>query len=183
MNHLPFETWLLSDEPLSEDDSQALREHLQGCEQCNQLKDAWTSVEVLFADIPEMEPTPGFVNRWQTRLESSRQIEQFIRHRWQSWIMLIGIANAAAFTLVLLGAQFLNTYDSMMEYLLTWVYRGAVTLTLFNGIQEIIFTLFRTIPGAIPLAGWIVLLVILGGAVLIWLYSMFKFASMPRRAS
>jgi hypothetical protein len=110
-------------------------------------------------------------------------MEKFIRYRWQSWIMLIGIANAAALTLVLLGAQFLNTYDSLMDYLLTWVYRGAATLTLFNGIQEIIFTLFRTIPGAIPLGGWIVLLFVLGGAVVAWIYSMFKLTSMPRRAS
>ena len=160
MNHLPFETWLLSEEPLSEEDSQTLKDHLQECEQCHQLQEAWSGVEVLFAEVPSLEPQLGFVNRWQERLESSRLMEHFFRLRWQSCFLLIGIANAAAFTLVLLGLQFSNTYESIMEYLLTWVYRGAVALTLFNGVQEVIFALFRTIPSAIPIGGWIILLVI-----------------------
>jgi hypothetical protein len=62
MNHLPFEIWLLSEEPLSTEDSQALQDHLQECEQCSRLREAWSGVEVLFADVPEIEPQPGFVN-------------------------------------------------------------------------------------------------------------------------
>ena len=183
MSHLPFEIWLLSEEPLSDDENRALQEHLRTCEQCRQLQESWSGVHMLFDDVPQMEPQHGFVNRWQTRLEADRQADQMMRYRWQSWIMLIGIANFAAFTLLLVGLLLSNTYDSIVEYFLTWIYRGAATLTLVNGIQGVVTTLLRTIPDALPLTVWVGIGTVLSVAVIIWIISIAKLTSMPRRAS
>ena len=183
MNHQPFEIWLLSDEPLSTDEAQSLQAHLQECEQCRELQTAWKGVGLLFDEVPPMGPAPGFVNRWQTHLEISRQADRLMRQRWQSWILLIAIGNAAAFTLLLTGLLISNTYDSVLEYLLSWVYRGVATLTLLDGIQGVFFTLFRSIPAALPVGVWAILGAVLSLTVLIWIFSIAKLTSMPRRAS
>ena len=84
MNHQPFENWLLSEDTLSPENASALRGHLETCDHCRELQAAWTDVSNLFQDVPDIEPAPGFVNRWQTRLEVERQVELSVRHRWQS---------------------------------------------------------------------------------------------------
>ena len=58
MNHQPFENWLLSEDPLPEDDERALRDHLADCDQCNELEDAWLNVSNLFTDVPAVGPAP-----------------------------------------------------------------------------------------------------------------------------
>ena len=37
MNHQPFRDWLLSDEQLSTEQTQALQDHLSSCETCSQM--------------------------------------------------------------------------------------------------------------------------------------------------
>ncbi len=184
MNHQPFETWLLSEEPLSPEQASELAEHLAGCQHCQQVQAAWLSVAQLFSAVPPLDPAPGFVQRWQERLAVDRALSREMRQRWQSWILLIGIANAAAFILVLMGLQFYSTYDSLMEYLLSLVYRGAATLTLITGVQNLFATLLRTIPGIVPLSWWIVLIVLLCVGSLAWVVALTKItkiASLSRR--
>jgi len=106
MKHQPFEEWLLVDETLTSEQSKDLEHHLSDCEHCRQLQVARFSVENLFRDAADMEPSPGFSARWQARLKAERQLELASRHRWQSWITLILIANAVSLFAILLGMQF-----------------------------------------------------------------------------
>ena len=183
MNHQPFENWLFSEEPLPENDERALRNHLADCEQCSSLEDAWLDVANLFETVPEVDPAPGFVNRWQSVLEADRAAARQTRQRWQSWIMLILVANGALITLVLLGIQVFRTYTSLTDFLLSWVYRLAVMFTLANGLQNVFSTLLRTIPALIPASWWATAAILLGISTLIWVVSMRKLTSLPRRTS
>jgi hypothetical protein len=183
MNHQPFENWLLSEEPLSEDDERIMREHLLNCDQCRELEDSWLDIANLFADIPEVEPSPGFVNRWQATLESDQAAIKAMRQRWQSWIVLVLIANGAAMALLMMGVQLFNTYDSFSDWVLSWVYKIATAMVLANGFRNAFTTLFRTLPQLIPIGWWIGIAVMLSVSTLLWIVSMTKLSSLPRRTS
>jgi len=181
MNHQPFENWLLSEEPLPEENEVALQEHLADCEHCNTLQDAWLDIANLFADTPEVEPEPGFVSRWQANLEADKAATRSMRQRWQSWILLVLIANGATLALVLMGVQLFRTYDSVTDLILSWVYRAAAAMVVANGFQNAFLTLFRTIPNLIPTSWWIGIAITLSVSTLLWIVSMTKLTSLPRR--
>jgi hypothetical protein len=183
MNHQPFENWLLSDDPLSDENEHALREHMANCEQCKEIEDAWLDVTNLFTEIQGVEPAPGFVNRWQVTLETDRAAVKAMRQRWQSWIVLVLIANGAALALLLMGVQLFQTYDSVTDFVLSWVYRAATAMVVASGFQNAFVTLFRTIPGLIPTGWWIGIAITLSVSTLLWIVSMTKLTSLPRRTS
>jgi len=185
MNHQPFETWLLSDEPLEPQDALSLAEHLTTCGHCQQLQLAWSGVMDLFERAPDVEPVPGFANRWHARLAAEKQVDLAMRQRWQSWIVLILVGNAAAMTLVLLGAGLFSSYDSPAEFLIAWIYRLTSTLMAVNWVQNVIGTLARTLPGAIPVSWWVIGVGFLAISSMLWIFSisrLTKISSVSRRA-
>lgn len=181
MNHLPFENWLLSEETLTPENELLLQDHLETCDQCRELQASWISVIDLFMDVPEVEPAPGFLSRWQGRLEIDRQIELSVRHRWQSIIMLILIGNVIAGLVVLLSTQFLTTFDTPLDFLLSGVYRLASFVTRLNALENILTTLFRTIINVVPAGWWAVLALGLVGAGATWIISLKSLSVLPRR--
>ena len=183
MNHQPFENWLLSEEPLPTDDERALRDHLMDCDQCNGLEDAWLDVASLFAEVPEVGAAPGFVHRWQATLEADQAAVKTMHQRWQSLIFLVVIANCAAAALALTGVQLFNTYGSVTDWVMSWVYKAATAMVLANGFRNAFVTLSRTVPQLIPTGWWIAIAITLGVSTIIWIVSMTKLSSLPRRTS
>ena len=181
MNHQPFETWLLSDEPLSPENTSALDEHLKTCQHCQQLQDGWLGVVNLFDDAPDVEPAPGFVTRWQAHLEADRQVGLVARYRWQPWIMLILIANVIAGLVFWLGTQLFTTFESPTQFVLFWIYRLVSTLTFVTTAQNILVTLLRTLTSVVPAGVWIALAAGLGASSVVWVISMASLAAIPRR--
>lgn len=181
MKHQPFETWILLDDPLTPEQSQTLETHLQSCEHCRQLRDAWEGAQTLMVDSPVPHPAPGFVHRWEERLRLERRKQTLTRHRWHSWIILIVIANVVSVLAIVLGIQFFATYDSLAEVLLLWVYRVASLLTAVNVLQNFIATLLGVIPGLLPAGGWVALAAVLIGGMLLWIVFMASLVKIPRR--
>ena len=182
MKHQPFENWLLFEEPLTPDQAQALDGHLQVCEHCQVLRQAWGGVAGLFRESPDLEPVSGFADRWQARLKQDYQGVLASRHRWQSWITLILIANAVSLLGVLLGMTVFNTFDSLTELFLVWVYRLTSFLTVINIFQNLLAIMIRTIPGLLPPSGWAILAAVISAGSLIWVLSIARLARMPGRA-
>jgi hypothetical protein len=183
MNHQPFENWLFSEEPLPADDERELRGHLTDCDQCSGLENAWMDVDRLFAEVTEVEPAPGFINRWQATLEANRMAEKAIRQRWQSLIFLVAIANFAVIALALVGIQLFNTYSSLTEWVMSWVYKAATMIVLVNGFGNAFVTISRTIPQLIPTGWWAAIAVTLGFSTIVWIVSVTKLSSLQRRTS
>ena len=183
MNHQPFENWLFSEEPLPADDERELRAHLMDCDQCSGLKNAWMDVEYLFAEVNEIEPAPGFINRWQATLDANQAAEKALRQRWQSLIFLVVIANFALIALALVGVQLFNTYGSVTEWVVSWIYRAATVMVMVNGFGNALITISRTIPQLIPNGWWAAIVVILGFSTIVWFFSLMKLSSLPRRTS
>jgi hypothetical protein len=183
MNHQPFEDWLFSEDPLPADDERELRDHLMDCDQCSELENAWMGVASLFNEVPNVAPAPGFANRWQATLEADRVADKAMRQRWQSLIFLVVIANGAAVALMLMGVQLFNTYGSVTEWVMSWVYKAATAMVLVNGFGNAFITISRTVPQLIPNEWWIAIVVTLGFSTIVWFVSMTKLSSLQRRAS
>ena len=181
MNHQPFETWLFSDETLSPENADALSAHLESCNNCRELQDAWTGVIHLFDDVPQVEPAPGFTNRWQERLAEERQLNMLMRHRWQSVIMLILIGNVIAGLAFLLGTQFFTTVKSPADLILPWIYRFTSAFTLFSSVENISITLLRTLTSVVPVGLWAALGAGLFASGAIWIITMKTLSVLPRR--
>ena len=123
MTHQPFETWLLSEEPLLPEDAASLDAHLETCQHCQSLQNSWSGVLNLFGEIPNVEPSPDFMNRWQNKLAQERFLDTKSRHRWQSIIMLILISNVIVGLVFLLGTQFLTSFETPADLILPTIYR------------------------------------------------------------
>jgi len=182
MNHQPFENWLLSEDPLPPENKRELDAHLQTCDQCRDLQEACFGVATLFQDVLELEPAPGFVERWSDRLAIEKRLDQSVRHRWQSIIMLILIVNVIGGLVFLLGSQFLTTFDTPMALLLSGIYRLTSMVTIVNTVQNIFITLFRTIISVVPAGLWAILGVGLIGSGAIWFISITSLYELPRRS-
>jgi hypothetical protein len=181
MNHQPFETWLFTEDTLTPEDADALSVHLESCEYCRELQAALTGVFNLFEDFPQMEPDPGFMDRWEVRLSEERQVNTQMRHRWQSVIMLILIANVIAGLAFLLGTQFFATVQTPADLIMPWIYRFTSALTFVNGVQNLAVTLFRTFTSIVPVGLWAVLGAGLLASGAVWIISMKTLSVLPRR--
>lgn len=182
MKHQPFENWILLDEPLNPEQAQALQAHLRTCEHCRALQSAWGQVDALFQAAPTSEPAPGFATRWQARLTHQRALQAHSRYRWQSWITLILIANAVSLLAVVLGLQFVNTFQSLTEVLLVAVYRLTSFITVVNVFQNLLAILIRTLPGLLPPVGWASVAAIMITGSVIWIFSLSRLARISWRA-
>ena len=69
MDHLPFEDWILNNEPLTPRQKQDLAAHLQECRTCTALRE----VDLALGNVRQAEPAPGFSARFQVRLAEQRQ--------------------------------------------------------------------------------------------------------------
>jgi predicted anti-sigma-YlaC factor YlaD len=181
MDHQPFENWIFSEEPLTTEDHQILHEHLAICERCQALNSSLSKVEKLLVESPPAEPVPGFVNRWQARLDADRRVEKLMRHRWQSWIMLVVILNVVAVTFIFLSIQLSTTVSSPTDLLLNLIYRATSSIAMLNALQDISYAIWRVVTSVVSPGGWL----LLSGAsflgAVVWIVSLRKLISIPRR--
>ncbi len=110
MSHQPYETWLLSEEDLDEEQQKALRTHLEGCQQCIQLSHSWSQVQSLINSSSEPEPTPGFSRRWENRLAIRRQQQQ----QRKMWFLTLGLFGIAS--IIFLGLAAINIFGPSFSY-------------------------------------------------------------------
>jgi len=128
MNHRPFEEYLLTEEPLTAEQSRQLHEHLLTCDRCRQLETGWGEVQRLFNTTPQVTPQAGFASRWHERLAAQRAK----RHRRQLWLSFSITAGVAAFLLILLGIQIWTSLHTPEQWLLIKAYFLSVTITIVD---------------------------------------------------
>lgn len=110
MNHQPFETWLFSENTIEPEQSEALKSHLDQCEECNQMSKALNEVYEAISTSDTPEPIPGFKQRWYLHLSAYRQKRQERRF----WIFTLSALAIA--TVILLTLFFLNLTNT------NWIY-------------------------------------------------------------
>jgi hypothetical protein len=151
MNHQPFENWLLSDEPLSVEQSQALKEHLDMCETCNRMDTSWNEVQDLFQSVHRLSPAPGFSARWQER----RAVQLGKRRQRQSWLFLIGMGTIAAALLAVLGWSALSLVVQPEQLILYSVYRLTALYINVETAGDFLSMTVRSLGSSVPFMVWI----------------------------
>ena len=139
MNHQQFETWILQENDLNQEQQRELHLHLKGCSQCQAFYQAVHQLDHLFKIAPEPTPAPNFSVRWMDRLE--RQERR--RNRLILGITLSVITLATIILLSAVGLELRSTVDffpQMMLELITFIANGIV---FFNQISNILSPLVR----------------------------------------
>lgn len=148
MNHLPFKDWLLSDEPLTEDQDLAFTAHLRECAECRQTQSAWAEVSGLFQHVNQVTPKVGFTGRWQERVTARRTRQQRIHIG-----LAVGMGVILSLALLLLvGTQLFTLIHYPTQFLLLCLAQIASVVMFMSSLQDYLIVIFKNIP-LIPVAG------------------------------
>lgn len=172
MDHRQYEAWLLSEEPLTENQSQSLKNHLSTCDACSALEIAWREVNDRFERSVTLAPEPGFVGRWEVRLEA----DLAKRHRRQSWVIIGLNVFMAVILFILLAAQVFPILQSPSSLIIQATQGLGDLLSFVNIIEKVFASLFRVLPGIIPFTWWVAILASFGGLLALWIATIKQFA-------
>jgi predicted anti-sigma-YlaC factor YlaD len=168
MNHLPFEEWLLADEPPVGEQALELREHLRDCPHCRELEASWAGVQKLIQTSEQIAPTPGFTSRWETRLKAEQQEALYRRHHRQPWLLFGLNFMIAAALLILLSLQLWQAFGSTAQLLLVKAFILSIILTVVDISQEILTALIQ-VAVRFPVVLWVFLLGLSGFLGSLWI--------------
>ena len=125
---------------------------------------AMHEVEMEFRVSGMVAPPPGFLQRWQIRLD--KHLIATGRRQARIFVAIIAVIILGFFTLI--GLRFVPALPSYGSFLSFWV-NVYTQLMIFIKMGETIFeTLFRTLPGLVPADWWINAIVSTGMLLLLW---------------
>jgi hypothetical protein len=129
-----------------------------------QLEIAWEEVEQAFQTSGMVEPAPGFVGRWNERLQLEKQKED----RKQAWVLIVMNAVIALGFLGLISIQIVPSLSAGNSLLDIWVDLASRLIVNLKMVGGMLSTFRRTLPGVIP-SSWIVSgFTALGIMVVLW---------------
>ena len=159
MDHKPFESWLISDEPLLPEEEQRLHEHVESCESCRQLSTSWAEVQVLFREPQLVLPPGGFTERWQARLVNFNMIENERRQQRTSWIFFATMAGAALLILGFMAIQFFSSVQAPIQMFIGGMALIAGILNLASAMQIVIIPFLEVILVSVPIYWWLIIVI------------------------
>ena len=182
MGHQPFETWMLSEETLLPDQEQRLHDHIEICESCRQMSNAWQEVQGIFSATPLAEPSTGFTERWQVRFNEMSMAEIARSQRRASWLFFGVMTGAALLILGFLVIQFFSSVQAPVQVFIYGVTMLAGLLTLANAVQVAFIPFLEVLIVSIPPLWWFILAFAACLLTLLMTFSIRQFL-FPRRVS
>lgn len=182
MGHQPFETWMLSEETLLPDQEQRLHDHIEICESCRQMSNAWQEVQGIFSATTLAEPSAGFTERWQFRFNEMSMAEIARSQRRASWLFFGVTTGAALLILGFLVIQFFSTVQAPVQVFIYGVTMLAGLMTLANAVQVAFLPFLEVLIVNIPPLWWFILAFAACLLTLLMTFSIRKFLY-PRRVS
>jgi hypothetical protein len=170
MNHQPFDMWLFEEEALSPDQDRALADHLESCEHCRALAAAWRAVEGQLHSTSQIEPAPGFTQRWLASLADDRQRAG---QRQLSIVLLSTTIGLVTLTL-LFGAQLLPLLQPVIPAITQWFSKIIGVIAHLNLVGEIYSILFEIMVEGIPIVYRVALPISLAGLSAMWIVSLYR---------
>lgn len=179
MNHQTYQDWLFEDaQDLSPLQAQSLQQHLEACEPCRALSNAWHELEITLEHGEMLSPAPGFMLRWQKRFEDSQR-RTYRRQVIRSFILIMaGLVLLAG--LMLAGLWPWLRSPSLLIY--TLVYRVFSIYTFADALRNLASPLMNFSTFAAPLAAMIFGFGFFCELAVLWVVS-FRFLTNPRRIS
>lgn len=168
MNHLPFETWLLNDTPVTPEQQRELDLHLRDCSYCTALAETG----LLLKNVKMTSPAPGFSMRFQARL-AERKIVERKRRIWGALLFTLG---GLALLMWLAGpylASFIAAPATWISVVVGWlVFIGTTLFALLDaGV-----VLLKVASNFLPPFVWMVFISTIAGVGLLWSVSIWRFA-------
>lgn len=146
MSHQPYETWLLSEENLEEEQVKALQAHLNDCQQCRKLSTSWSQVQNLMSSSREPEPAPGFNLRWQQRLAFRKQQQQ----QRKMLILTLGLVGLTLF--IFIGLAIFNIFSTSFTYQISQTFASlARSIARINHLWDVLSSVVQSFPLLLPL--------------------------------
>jgi hypothetical protein len=142
MNHQYFKDWLLTEEPLTFEQTQKLEQHINECNSCQQLQTAWLDIHRLIKVIPDVDPVPGFTTRWEERVIQQRKQAQ----KRLTWIAFTSLSGIALLVTVMLGFQVFELIRSPQQITLVFLSRIAVLISYLTITKDYLNFLSTYIP-------------------------------------
>lgn len=160
MEHQPFESWLLDDLPLTQEQQRNLRQHTLLCPKCAALERA--NFDLRAASMAA--PAQGFAQRFATRLAAQRRID---RRRAAIGAVLLALAAAAVLIYSLLP---LTPYLSLTptQILLLWVNALISFSATWHSIVTVGQVFGRLALQLLPPQTWAAALLALSGLFAAW---------------
>ena len=175
MNHQPFRGWLLSEQELTIEQAKALKEHLSACDACCQIETSWKELELAIKRSPELEPAPGFVDRWQAHLVNHQMVQQ----KRKGWYTIGATSLITTSLLTLVVIQVWSLIQSPSAHLAAWFDRLVGLVAIFFTIQNIVSA--YSLPSPVyTLVGGVFLLGMISFMSVLWLAT-YRRISMVRR--
>ena len=168
MSHQPFESWLLTAKSeLDFDQKRSLNAHLQTCSSCQEMQQAWSSVEHSLMAAPRKRPADGFTQRWQVSLEARQDAAQ----RRQVGRLLLGLFGAAVITLALTAVQFVTTV-SPLDWGLSLLQEGLRIFAQSQIVYTVLTGWAQRIPMQVMLVGWLMAFGLFSSLTALWMLSL-----------
>ena len=170
MKHQQYETWILLDTDLNQEQQRDLQVHLNQCSQCQSLYQATHQLTHLFRTAPIPEPAPDFSSRWVLRLEKTE-------NRRNRIILGITLAVISILTLVILssvGIQLRSALSYFPQIMLEMITLLANWIVFINQLSDIITPLIRVSIKLISPVWLVTLGISLSGITAAWMFSAFR---------
>jgi predicted anti-sigma-YlaC factor YlaD len=142
MNHQYFKEWLITDEPLTLEQTQKLEEHLKECNACQQLQTAWLEVQHYISVTPDVDPLPGFTSRWEERITRQHRHAQ----KRLTWIVFATLAGIAFLVTILLSLHVTEFIRSPQQITLVFLSRFAVLISYLTITKDYLNFVSTYIP-------------------------------------
>jgi cation transport ATPase len=141
MNHQPFESWILDEEPLGKQQQAELEGHLLSCQSCKTLQESWGIAKHQIKSAPVKQPAPGFSMRWQSSLKARREAEE----RAQSRTLFIWIGCTIAVLLISLAVIAMPKF-SIITVMITLVTTLVNVSTSLDDLLQLVLSVTRSVP-------------------------------------
>jgi hypothetical protein len=174
MDHLPFEDWILNNEPLTPRQKRELAAHLKACRTCTALGE----VDLALANVRQAEPAPGFTARFQARLVEQRKT---IKRRNTLGFSLLAVS-VVGVSLVAAWPFLQALVASPLQLATTWMTSLAGLWVSIQALLQAGLVLLRVAPGFVPGYIWAVIILGLASWSIAWTYSMLRFTRITQGA-
>lgn len=141
MNHQPFESWILDEEPLGKQQLSELEDHLSSCQSCKTLQESWVIARHQIKSAPAKQPAPGFSTRWQSSLKERREAEE----RAQSRTVFIWIGCIIAVLLISLAVIAMPKI-SIITVMISLVTTLVNVSTSVDDLLQFVLSITRSVP-------------------------------------
>lgn len=172
MNHQPFETWLLNEQSLTNEEKRELDAHLRTCTHCVGLAETGTILRARRM----VAPAAGFTTRFQTRLTARRALERRQRFWGSILFTLVGLILVAWIS----GPFIAEATRAPAQWISLILGYMLFIVTSLQALANVGLVLLHVVPDLVPPLVWGAVILAAAGFGLLWTISIWRLTRLPQ---